>query len=35
MSSPEDTNYNCKDCESKFKSIKELDDHEGRSINQI
>ena len=27
MSSPEDANYNCKDCESKFKSIKELDEH--------
>ena len=27
MSSPEDANYNCKDCESKFESIKELDEH--------
>jgi len=27
MSSPEDAYYNCKDCESKFKSIKELDEH--------
>jgi len=27
MSSPEDANYNCKDCTSKFKSIKELDEH--------
>ena len=27
ISSPEDANYNCKDGESKFKSIKELDEH--------
>ena len=27
MSSPEDANYNCKDCKSKFESIKELDEH--------
>ena len=27
MSSPEDANYNCKECESKFQSIKELDEH--------
>lgn len=27
MSSPEDANYNCRECSSKFKSIEELDEH--------
>ena len=27
MSSPEDANYNCWDCESKFGSLKEHDEH--------
>ena len=27
MSSPEDANYNCRDCESKFGSLKEHDEH--------
>ena len=27
MSSPEDANYNCRDCESKFSSLKALDEH--------
>ncbi len=35
MSSPEDANYNCKDCKSKFKSIKELDEHMRKIHNQI
>ncbi len=27
MSSPEDANYKCRECSSKFKSIEELDEH--------
>ena len=27
MSSPEDANYDCRECNSKFKSLEEMDEH--------